>query len=564
MSAITPRHATLELLDRIIDRSRAAVRDVPDDVILAVLRELETLGDIAVLLDLFLLVGGGDKAITSARAPLRKLFGLVSKTSTALSPVEKAALETASRLVLAACPRDLVQLDRFIQESRLRWTLLFPLLKARVLWDAAERTTSIGLLAIACSNPDGHVREEALCKIESCHDGSELPFLLLRLDDWVAPVQMIAIRAVQSRLVPAFAARFIECFPIIASLNLRQRARATKLVEWVRTLLLQPELAGELLKGLGSPDRHVRRHVLELCTESQHLAPRTVMEIAIQDPDFAVRLRATRLGKSRLAGEDARWLTQKLLSDPHPHLRADGLERFVGEEGAAARETLIPALLHRAEVVRYTARYHLGKLGFTQFASHYRDALASDRLAVLRAALAGLAQTGDAQDVERVRSFLHHPASSVARAALLAVAQLDKEAAREAALDLLQEGRPGVSKTARVVLHLQIRDSDRAALWRAISEGQSPQARERALGLAFECSTWVALPILLRAAALEQEEVRETASCCIREWLRSYRHSLYAPKPPTADELRECREAFSEASSVIDPENEGALREILG
>jgi hypothetical protein len=44
-------------------------------------------------------------------------------------------------------------------------------------------------MALASFHPSGYVREEAIAHLAAVWDGTELPFLLIRVNDWVAPVR---------------------------------------------------------------------------------------------------------------------------------------------------------------------------------------------------------------------------------------------------------------------------------------------------------------------------------------------------------------------------------------
>ncbi len=62
------------------------------------------------------------------------------------------------------------------------------------------------------------MREEALRLLATCSDGRELPFLLLRLNDCVEPVQRLAQDIVVQRLKPEYGRHFMRHFYLILML----------------------------------------------------------------------------------------------------------------------------------------------------------------------------------------------------------------------------------------------------------------------------------------------------------------------------------------------------------
>ena len=61
---------------------------------------------------------------------------------------------------------------------------------------------SVSLLGMASFHQSGYVREAALKRLDLITSGAELPFLILRLNDWVSNVRDTAYEAIRTRLEP--------------------------------------------------------------------------------------------------------------------------------------------------------------------------------------------------------------------------------------------------------------------------------------------------------------------------------------------------------------------------
>src|SRR3954447_18043505 len=104
------------------------------------------------------------------------------------TPVEIAAVgEAIGSLLSSATTEDLFRLDTSIREYAF-WTADdSPWRRFAVSRVPAESNAvaNIVLLKLLSMHADGYLREVALRSLNAIHDGSEIPFLLLRLNDWV-------------------------------------------------------------------------------------------------------------------------------------------------------------------------------------------------------------------------------------------------------------------------------------------------------------------------------------------------------------------------------------------
>lgn len=99
--------------------------------------------------------------------------------------------------------------------EELRWHRL-PSEQVRSL---AARSHGPTLVQLATCHPSGHVREEAIrcCAVHA--DGSEVPFLLLRANDWVLPVAERARSALRARLGAGHLADLVAALPMLDEMH---------------------------------------------------------------------------------------------------------------------------------------------------------------------------------------------------------------------------------------------------------------------------------------------------------------------------------------------------------
>jgi hypothetical protein len=210
---------TLAYIDRLLDCSTGEIRSLPAEEIVSILRQLEALGDPAAVPYLLPFLAHGRAVMHPASAGiLSRLRRLWRGRGEAAEPapqepsaVARAAARTIDILVSSASIKELVGIDEAVRQTW-RW-------RANELWRAIGDVDALpmdlqhpaAVLGAISFHDDGHVREAAVRRLVALREGDELPFLLLRANDWVEPVRLMAREAVQQRLRPEYAKRFVDC-----------------------------------------------------------------------------------------------------------------------------------------------------------------------------------------------------------------------------------------------------------------------------------------------------------------------------------------------------------------
>lgn len=373
-------------------------------------------------------------------------------------------------------------------------------------------------VALFSFHPSGYVREEAVRRLAASTRAAALPYLLLRLTDWVPQVRKAALRAVQARVSHDSVAAFARNFALV------QRARLV--VEPFATPHGQAALLAELHAGDHTTARAIARLLLD-----GDPSPAAI-EACMASNDPVIRTWVAPLAPHRL------------VADPAPSVRHAALRTLSRISPVEARPFLEKAVLDTSGSLRELARVLLP----ADYAPVYRDALhaaASPRQLV--AAIAGLSETGMAADAEHAAAYLAHDAGAVRRAAVKCVIRLGGEAYAERVSLLLDDPSPGVSAAARNVLRRHARTLGSAHLRRLFAGASSPHARRNVLHLLAALSKWQSITALLEAVT--EEDVAELAKAYVQRWNASYNRSQV---PPLRSDLVSLTAAFAAAEPFLD------------
>ena len=86
--------------------------------------------------------------------------------------------------------------------------------------------SDLSALRSASLDANGFVREDAVKRLAKVATGEELPYLLLRLNDWVPQVRDAAREAVLARITPEYAPHFVTYLATFARLSLPRTVAA--------------------------------------------------------------------------------------------------------------------------------------------------------------------------------------------------------------------------------------------------------------------------------------------------------------------------------------------------
>ncbi len=382
-----------------------------------------------------------------------------------------------------------MDLDQLIDGDVRRWAD-FDLELRRTYWPAGTRCTPREALVVAACSSDGYLREAAVHRLAVSPDPEALPLLLIRCVDWVAPVRAAARRAAVSKLDESSLRAML---PLLGVLRRRQ------VDDWM-IALLRENLPRLLDAALAVEDRETRRWAHR---EALGLLPRDrLLDIATRDEDFVVRAIT---GTALL---DRGECVEELLAAGAPKVRMRALtmvgraEEYLADPASAVR-SMAQALVLKAggdPAVRYRA------------------------MPVSFGMLAGLGETGTAEDAGLLESRLGDDRPRIRRVAVRGLRRIAPESA--AVLPLLTDPSPAV--TRQVVEFLRGKFIDPATLQDLLAAGRPLHTRRAAAALLRAQDSWTRLHTDL--LLLADPELAAAAHQDIHSW-QKHVTGVYTPPP---------------------------------
>lgn len=340
-----------------------------------------------------------------------------------------ACAQAIHRLLQPLRPADFVHFDEIVRQGRSDWRVRrepWYVMKANdVDHLAGMGETSVSILGVASCHSNGYVREAAVRHLGYVETGGELPFLLIRANDWVLPVRSSAQALLLSRVRPNYSDHILVWLPLALRLRDVGRANNSTIIEAVRALFSRPEARLALSRGFDSPDRVVRRFCFDIALNSNEQTAMAALPRALTDADDQVRKAAvTKLG-AVIPTSESKELLIRARHDRRMAIRREALHIFSEKYQSEANREFESALLDSNIAIREEAQFYFQKADTINSRAFYLGMLGNSANRGLCAVIAGLGETGQTNDSQALERFFNNDSSRVRAAALHAVARLN-------------------------------------------------------------------------------------------------------------------------------------------
>ncbi len=413
-------------------------------------------------------------------------------------------------------------------------------------WDRIEpayvlrlkpRASRWASLAVLSMHRSGYVREAALRQMAESKDGSELPYIFIRLNDWVAEIRGLAESAIAERLTPKSAPGLVQLLPLIGLLGRWSRA-PDDMESRITDVLATPESRPAMLSGLRSDDVGVRRRVARLLIEGGGESLHSILQTALQDKDVVVRTWAAVAARQVLDGQELREALDEIGRNRSARVRQEALIGWVTRFPEESHDRLVTALLDRLATVRGFAQFELRRRGFDVVA-FYRG-----RIPNLQSPepIVGLGEVGSPEDTNAVEPYLRAADERIRIAAVYAIDHLGGDKRASLLVSALRDPAPAVSKAARRVLVRKPQSVDFLAVLSIFQEDGRSSVRRNSFHVLTAASKWAWLRYSLIAASDADPDIRADGLGQIDLWKLAWNRSFVEP---TAQDLTEIRSAVN-------------------
>ena len=290
---------------------------------------------------------------------------------------------------------------------------------------AARHRNTVDDLIADIAHYNGHVREAALKRAAELRSLDLLPAIVDRLNDWVPQVRQRAQALVLDWLPLLDADAGIRLLGTVQHLRVARRTDHSAWLQAFEQAVVAQVGADRIAAAVSGGDAIVARTCYRLLAEHGLVDPAALVRLGLSNGMDIVLAHKAAESLVRLSADDREALGRLALRSHFGMVRASALRSLLSDGTETHRTLATDMLADPNSWVRLVANSWLERHGIDSaplFAA--RLGAPDSSIAVLRACLMGLAETGKRDHVDLVRRMTTHPSARVRSHAFSAWRQL--------------------------------------------------------------------------------------------------------------------------------------------
>jgi len=386
------------------------------------------------------------------------------------------------------------------------------------------------LLGIFACHADGYTRESALRALDDCNTGEELPFFLLRANDWVENVRTVAVNLLHKRTREEYVPHFLKFLPLVLRLRRAGRLNHQATIDRIQELFTLPSASSHIESGLTAKDKVIRRFCYKVALrtgDANRLL--AITKRALADRDLQISLDAVKGLSSAPTSSDLHELIERVLRSTAPQLRLSALRLTIEKYPQFAHAECRRALLDRNSGVRQQAQFYLLKTGGLNVCECYAEMLHTAAAKALPNVIAGMGEVCAKPQISLLEPYLSSPRSGVRVRAYRAIAQLDRNHSVDSFLKGLEDDSTRVVRTASMLLRKRANLVGGERIWEIHTKLARARQRRWTLFLVAGLTKWDSCYFLVRGLNDPDVEVSTLARKYLERWVERYNKSFMRP-----------------------------------
>ena len=365
------------------------------------------------------------------------------------------------------------------------------------------------LFSIASINNDGYIREKALKFLIRNPVRSTVPFILIRLADWVPNIRTIAEEGVNNIIAKQDSYSLTYYHEIIDWLLKVKRVDLQAVHQVLIDHIFSESNIDQHLKSIAEIAERERYFIFKNLIYG-YTQNRNIYQKALADKNHLIRLMA--LKNTDLSSQPK--IFQRFLKDKSQRIRGFLISNLPESDLKTFSAELRYLLFDDSAVIRAKARALVAKFSDPDLPELYRAAaIESPSPGVI----IGLSEVGDQNDFEIITKFLNSNSVKNRAASLVAIAILDINRAREIAFSLLHDESNRVKRSCVQIISKERSYDDLPKLRTIYNEGGN-ETKRFVLKAISAYGGWAIAGDFLIGLKESDEKLKDTACALLNNW----------------------------------------------
>lgn len=425
---------------------------------------------------------------------------------------------------------DICKIDiRMRQTTSIEWNIDWRTLKVEnFITKQMSKEEQRAVLIFSSFNPNGYIREQAL-KLLAFYKET-LPYIALRLNDWVYNIRQTALNIFSKQLANATDEEIINTFPYMYKLEKAKRVDNSIIFSLIQDKFHTNKKLLE--KGLASSDIKTRKMSLFFLSNIPLAKDSLLLEYIRKEKDpFLRRMIFQILFK---AGIDIIELSECFLKDKHPSNRLLALQYLYDYNINLAFINAYHMLLDQNLQVRILSRKIIKTVEKTDnFHQFYIKNLSLNTTV----AIYGLGEVGTKEDCSVIEPYLKNNKISIVRAAMISLMYLNSEKYITLITEMLNSDSQNIVNTAFILLK-KYKDYDYKKILATYQKADYENTKIKCALLLFQASKWKTLLYILTIIGNNYEKLETICQAQINRWLLSYNKSFQSLSKEDSEQIK--------------------------
>lgn len=390
-------------------------------------------------------------------------------------------------------------------------------------------------------NPNGYIRQQAvefLCTYEQT-----LPYIILRLNDWVKNVRESAKIALSERLKVATDEEIISALPFIEKLRRSERCDFSTVV-----CMLSHKLANNqdiLEKALKSRDIMTRRFCITLISHLPTINDQILQTHLKKEKDpFLRKLIFQLLLKANI---DLAEVCEQLLRDKYPSNRLRALQYLYEHNVELALQKSEHMIFDKNSNVRIFARNIIQELN-ADF--DFRNVYFENLIENTACCIYGIGEIGTIEDCIFIERYLNDCNIMIIRASMISLMRLNAEKYISNMTEMLLSEYPGIVKTAAMLLK-KYRNYDFKRVFEIYQTTVYKNTKIKCASILFLAPKWQCLIYTLLLIDTKHEKLHDLCYIQMCQWINSFNRSF---QTATEEEKNMIQELIKVQKDYLNPQ----------
>lgn len=369
------------------------------------------------------------------------------------------------------------------------------------------------LLSIASLNGNGYIREQAVNEMVELQSPKTIKFIIFRLGDWVGNVRQAAEKAIRYYLQPIYIDEFLKQLSLIDWLLKVGRTDLTNIYTEIYQFIFSFDLNSSFYRKLNRFNDKTKLLYIRNYLNSK-ASTKEVFQLLADDDLFLVKIELLK-HIEKLDEEMQKLFVHKFLKDRSAKVRVYAIYSTKPFRVEFQNE-ILDSIFDVSASVRELARFILreSSIDFTDF---YRQRLNADENS--HGAILGLSEVRTPADLPIFESYIQKPNVKVKVACLSAINALNKQIARNYAMDLLSHSSAKIRNKSFEIL-ASTADDEVLEKARDVYRSGNYEQKKSILKMFSQIGGWKIVGDLIIALSDANENIRQLGWISLEKWRR--------------------------------------------